>query len=122
VPKGSGGALISIVPKSSSSSREALLGLMRAATEQLFILYIQLLDRCERHPSRENPNHSQHALNEVVYRIEKWKNPYNMAGILNFELESFSPRTLEIPSEECSSNTDHNCVSCMRASPQDIKC
>jgi hypothetical protein len=75
VPKGSGGTLcISIMPKFSFSSREGLLDLIRFATKQSFILYIQLLDRCERHPSLENPNHSQHALIEVLYRIEKWKN------------------------------------------------
>jgi hypothetical protein len=74
VPKGSGGTLcITIRPKFSSSSREALLDLIRVATNQSFILYIQLLDRCERHPSLEYPNRSQHALVEVLYRIEKCK-------------------------------------------------
>jgi hypothetical protein len=52
VPKESAGTLcICIVPRFSSSSREVLLDLIRVTTKQLFTLYIQLLDRCERHPT-----------------------------------------------------------------------
>jgi hypothetical protein len=67
VPKESAGTLcICIVPRFSSSSREVLLDLIRIATKKLFILYIQLLDICERHPDVENSNHSQYALIEAV--------------------------------------------------------
>jgi hypothetical protein len=34
-------------------------------TTQFFVLYIRLLDRRERHPSVENPDHFEHALIEV---------------------------------------------------------
>jgi hypothetical protein len=105
VPKDSGGTLcISIMPKFSSSAREALLDLIRVATKQSFILYIQLLDSCERHPSLENPNHSQNALIEVLYRIEKWKNRYKMVRRPNSDLGSFSLRTLGIPSNDGPAN------------------
>jgi len=70
----------------------------------------------------ENPNLSQHALIEVLYRIEKLKNRYKLAGRPNSELGSFGPRILEIPSEEYFSNTDYNFVSCMTASHRDREC
>jgi hypothetical protein len=84
---------ICIMPKFSSSSREALLDLIRVATRELFILYIHLLGRCERRPSVENPKHSQHAFTEVLYRTKKWKNRYRMAKTPKYEL-GFQPSHL----------------------------